>query len=739
MISPDLPITKSSDDKLNRQSFAESLAHVLLQSSFPTSFTVGLYGAWGSGKTSLLNMIIEQVESKNNDVIVLRFNPWLCSDPKQLITQFFKQLASAIKIKKPAADTMCELVDQYADIFDAANLIPYAGAVIAAAGKVFTNKARNRINQKNNDLQRKKDEIICKMVEEHLKILVSIDDIDRLSEEEIISVFQLVKALADFPNAVYLLAFDYDVVVHALGTVQHGDGREYLEKVIQVPFEIPAPSMASIHDALFSKLNGILGDISEDRWDKATWTELFQFGIKGYIGSIRDVIRYSNVFYLKYQLLQDETDPVDLLGLTCLQVFEPTVYSLLNNYRDTICGSDSSYSYEHQKAEEEKVKKAVSVILPAGVAANEEAAKNILGILFPKMKLAFGHSFSFGRYYDHREFLINCNIAAPQCFDRYFSLSLEDNAIPTAIMRKLMYEANESELLTGINQLYQDGKIVRLLEEIEAYANKGDLRSIPSERAVLLIRCLCKKWSFFEVEEEGFFTVPFEWRLQLCFEPLLKSIDTLERFSFLQGVFEDKGVEPSTLALLLRDFEVQHGRFTDKEPQEDKQAISLDELLMLEHAFKTRCVEAIDSGTALAQYGGLSFLRLLSQIDEELARHIKEILITDDVSLAKVISYCTSLGKMAVRLVVKTRQVNKQTLSEFIDIEEAYRRMGVFVTTREFLLLPKENQVDSVAFLITMKRDTENSPMEDCVAEEVIKKELQKIVSIIQLGKNVNT
>ena len=131
MISPDLPITRSSDDKLNRQSFAESLARVLLRSTFPTSFTVGLYGEWGSGKTSLLNMVIEQVEAKNKDVIVLRFNPWLCSDPKQLITQFFKQMASAIKIKKPAADTVCELVDQYADFFDAASLIPGAGTANA--------------------------------------------------------------------------------------------------------------------------------------------------------------------------------------------------------------------------------------------------------------------------------------------------------------------------------------------------------------------------------------------------------------------------------------------------------------------------------------------------------------------------------------------------------------------------------------------------------------------------------
>lgn len=99
-----------------------------------------------------------------------------------------------------------------------------------------------------------------------------------------------------------------------------------------------------------------------------------------------------------------------------------------------------------------------------------------------------GSIYSFGRYYDHRRFLINCNIAVPECFDRYFSLSLEDDAISTATMRKLIYEASEKELVTYITQLYQDGKIIRLLEEIEAYANKGDSKNIPSERATILIR-----------------------------------------------------------------------------------------------------------------------------------------------------------------------------------------------------------------------------------------------------------
>lgn len=206
----------------------------------------------------------------------------------------------------------------------------------------------------------------------------------------------------------------------------------------------------------------------------------------------------------------------------------------------------------------------------------------------------------------------------------------------------------------------------------------------------------------------------------------------VERFSFLRSIFEDKMVEPSILALLLQDFEITHGRYTDKAPNEDKQAILLDELLKLESVFKSRCINAIDSGAALSQYGGLNFLWMLSQLDEELVKHIKETLVTDDTSLAKVISYCTSRGKTAVRLVVETRQVNKETLSEFIDVEDAYSRMNVFVTTHEFLILSKETKKDVVAFLIAMRRNKETSQTEGFVAEEIINGELQKIISTIQ-------
>lgn len=727
MISPDLPITKSSEDILNRGSFANSLAQAITGYSGSSSFTIGLYGSWGSGKTSLLNMILESVECLDKNAVILRFNPWLCSDPKQLISQFFKQMASSIKMKKPAAAKAWELIDQYSAILDATSIIPVAGPAFAAVGKVLAKKAENTVAHEAADLQGKKDQIIQKLLEEKIKIIVTIDDIDRLSESEIISIFQLVKALADFPNTVYILSFDYDVVVRALGTVQHGDGKEYLEKIIQVPFEIPVPSISNIHDSLFAKLNGIIKDVPENRWDKTTWADLFQYGLKHYIKTIRDVIRFTNVFTLKFDLLKDETAPVDLLGLTALQVFEPSVYSQLPDNKEMLCGSDQIYAYDTRKAKE-KIRKTIAGIIPAdGIVTDHAAASNILGILFPKVKEAADSPFYLGRAYSHRDFLLNNNIAAPECFDRYFALTLEKEAIPTAAINRLIYESDENELDDDMKQLYGNGKIVRLLEEIEAHANHDGTEKISSERASLLLKALTRNWSSFEENDRNLFSIPFSWRLLLCAEPLLEKIEPEARISCIQSIFHDENVPPSVLALLLQRFENRLGRFTDDKSCSENTLIPLQNVLDLETIFITRARDAIETGAAFLQYQGLSFLWLLKQIDKKLAETIEKKIISDDVSLAKVISYCTAVSHTISASMIRMREINTESLKKYIDVDEAYRRMKSFTETNRFFSLPQNDQMNAIAFLLGMERPNMISRKECRITDDEIENALEQI------------
>ena len=726
MIRSDLPITSKTEDQLNRKAFANSLAQALLQHSEAHSFAIGLYGAWGSGKTSLLNMVLESVQNADNNVIILRFNPWLCTEPKQLVVQFFKQLATATKLKN---FSVWSIIDRYGDLFDSASIIPYAGPFVNLVGKVLKPAAKNQRENRENDLQRQKNKIIEQIEKENFRIIVSIDDIDRLSEDEIVAVFQLVKSLADFPNMVYLLAFDYNVVIHALKKVQNGDGKEYLEKIIQVPFEIPAPNLESIYDMLISRLDEMI-QVPENQWDKSTWLDIYHYGLTKYIKTIRDVIRYVNVFSLKYALLKEETNPVDLLGLTCLQVFEPVVYALLPANKDILCGGvNFEYSFKSQQEKEDILKKRMEVIFSDNeLIADKSAAKNILGILFPRIKKFTERSYHPGRAYEHRICLIYNSIAAPECFDRYFSLALEDGAIPSAITKHMLYEAEPDEFIEWLKQIEQENKLISFLELLEAYANNNTSGEISTERARLIIQCLTQQWHHFEEPEQHMLMVPFSLRLLFCTDPLLEQMEASSRYACIQSVFEDSLVHSSTLELLLLNLEHQHGRFTDRTDHTEKPLVSLEELQALEKLFLRRATDLISSGEWMNERGDLAFLYLMKQLDPESTASIQRTLVTDDLSLVRVISYCISHGTAVVNNEEQsTWGVKQDSISEFIDINEARERMSAFVKTQQFDSLPQKEKMDIAAFLIEKDSVSQNEAFDNSIYESAVHKKLRDI------------
>src|ERR1700738_3844416 len=103
MLSPDSPIETANDDKLGRKTFAQALARSLAGFSGEDSFVVGIHGKWGTGKSSILNLLVEQIERDNRSrpdteqLHAMRFNPWNFSDQNQLIFQFLRQFRAHLK------------------------------------------------------------------------------------------------------------------------------------------------------------------------------------------------------------------------------------------------------------------------------------------------------------------------------------------------------------------------------------------------------------------------------------------------------------------------------------------------------------------------------------------------------------------------------------------------------------------------------------------------------------------
>ena len=93
------------------------------------------------------------------------------------------------------------------------------------------------------------------------RIVVVIDDIDRLTPDEIRLVFRLVKAVANFPQTIYLLAYDGPVITHALGDPGLQDGKDYLDKIVQLSLPLPTPIQSSLQTMISNGFNEIIKDL----------------------------------------------------------------------------------------------------------------------------------------------------------------------------------------------------------------------------------------------------------------------------------------------------------------------------------------------------------------------------------------------------------------------------------------------------------------------------------------------
>jgi predicted KAP-like P-loop ATPase len=246
----DRPISVAAEDRLGRSGFARMLARALVERPQATSFVVALYGGWGSGKTSTLNLAFEALNefvSGGQGPLLIRFNPWWYSSTGELLIQFFAQLGDEFEKDhglRPIKSRLLEYGQLLAPLGPIADLLGAGGAGTPLGGllSALFKRSQAKGQERSRDLRVLKAQIESAIEESGRRIVVVIDDVDRLSAEEIRDIFRLVKATADFPNTRYLLAFDFDTVTNALYDVQKTDGAKYLEKIVQLPFSLPEPS-----------------------------------------------------------------------------------------------------------------------------------------------------------------------------------------------------------------------------------------------------------------------------------------------------------------------------------------------------------------------------------------------------------------------------------------------------------------------------------------------------------------
>lgn len=564
MFNNDIPIKNLNEDLLDRHDFSKQLANAISEYDNKECLTIGLYGSWGSGKTSILNLfennIHEISQIKNKKYTIIRYEPWIISNQDQLINQFFKQLSLALKkdIENKKLQNIANILITYSDALSFTSLIPVIGkfgALATFVGKKTGETINKIVEARNTNIQEKKDIITKELSDLDEKFIFIIDDIDRLTKIEIQEIFKLVKAIANFPNMIYILAFDRDIVVEALNEVQTRKGDEFLEKIVQIPFKIPEPQGYTLKKYFFEKFNNISTDF--DTKNTLYINSLYENSISFYAKSIRDINRLLNSFYLNYLCLKKITHCVDLLGITTLQIFEHEIYINLYSLKNIICGD---YNKNISSEDKEYLKKELSFLLDKSKVKNVEATKNLLSIIFPIINNLYEKSI-VSNFYSKHSILTRNHICCIENFPNYFTFSLDKDRMLQEAIKDIIFNINISDIEKYLIDINKEGKINDFLDSLYSYFKEiDDTNTNFDNRIDVLLLTICKLYTqFFEYNKTSYKDI-----LKCSCVLLQKISNDKKRLETLNNLFLNEDVNIEIIFHLLNDIEVAHERYKGK-------------------------------------------------------------------------------------------------------------------------------------------------------------------------------
>ncbi|MCD4819479.1 MAG: hypothetical protein K8S23_12380 [Candidatus Cloacimonetes bacterium] len=267
------------------------------------------------------------------------------------------------------------------------------------------------------------------LIKRDRKILIIIDDIDRLERNEVRQLFRIIKANADFPNTIYLLAYDQKIIERIIK--ENGiNSEDFIKKIVQIPFNIPFMKREKLIQILLDELNKNIKELpnSFDKvFDKNHWMGIFHSGFTDFFENIRDIKRFLNSYSFNLSLLfQEETievNPIDLMVLEVIRIFFPDFFNFMSENKvlfvstskDDFQWKSRQFGDNAQKERINKLEKNINKIDKK----YRDSFKEMLIKLFPQLSGLLTNSHEM---IDEQKWLKYLRICSDACFDIYFTL-----------------------------------------------------------------------------------------------------------------------------------------------------------------------------------------------------------------------------------------------------------------------------------------------------------------------------
>ncbi len=327
----DNAITDSNEDLLERTPFTKGLANQISKCDTKKSaYSIGIVAPWGNGKTSFLKLLIKELEKYNNFKIIY-FSPWHFSSKNDLITAFFNQLSKHIS----SNDTeLFELICKYSSLI-----------VGETRSTVLLHSLKDELQP--SELYTQISTILSERKE---RIIFIIDDLDRLEGKEILEIFKIIRGCANFPNIIFIAAYDKDYVINTINRLQIDTNERFIEKFFQTEFYLPlySPDKIAVYILQQASLFMTENDYKIFKEEYIEYDGLFHQTKphEDLIKNLRDAKRWLNTIKLEYNLLKEEVRICDLADIILLKLYFPSIYNILSiEYKSFLYIDNNQYAF----------------------------------------------------------------------------------------------------------------------------------------------------------------------------------------------------------------------------------------------------------------------------------------------------------------------------------------------------------------------------------------------------------
>jgi predicted KAP-like P-loop ATPase len=473
----DKPISEPSEDRFGIDPFAQSLARSISNIRAPEGTVVALNGPWGSGKSSAVNLVRHHLKSsvERGDIVIVNFACWWFRGEDALALAFFRELYAALspslgdKFKKLLPKIGSQLLRAGSTV---GGLIDFVGPT-AGAGKVAGDAMSwlSNLIKAEDTVEKLHAELTGVLGGQSKRFLVIIDDIDRLSPDEALLIFRLVKSVGRLPNVLYLLIFDRQLAEKIVAERYPSEGSHYLEKIVQAAFDVPSPRQFDLNQELLQQIHALCGSPKEE--GMVRFMNVFYDVIAPEIHTPRDLIRLANALAVTWPAVGAEVDQADFIAMEMLRLRRPELYHALRTNKERVCGvSRSGRNERDDKTEIEK-------LLLGPEETDHEQLKRALMRLFPRLSSVWRNTI-YGSD-SAQEWSRDRLVCSKEHFDSYFRFSIDDDILPRAEVEQLIAGGGDRALVkdkvrAALGTIRKDGKTKAelILDELNLHADKID-------------------------------------------------------------------------------------------------------------------------------------------------------------------------------------------------------------------------------------------------------------------------